>query len=53
MKQKQAHLKTIAVLVFLAIMSLLAYYFPLTLATIFLICASVGFYMAIYTLFKD
>jgi hypothetical protein len=53
MKQKQAHLKTIAALGIAAIMVLLAIYFSLTAIVVFTTIAFIAIYMATYTLFKD
>jgi uncharacterized membrane protein len=53
MKNKQAHLKTIAVLGITAIIVFLAISFPLTGMVVFAIAAFIAMYMAIYTLFKD
>ena len=50
---KQAHLKTIAVLGLTAIMVLLATYFPLTGIVVFTTIAFIAMYMAIYTFVKD
>jgi len=50
---KQAHLRTISVFGFLAIIILFAIYFPLTFSTLFLILALVATYIAIYQIFKQ
>jgi hypothetical protein len=50
---KQAHLKTIAVLGLTAIVVLLAIYFPLTAIAVLAIIAFIAMYMSIYTLFED
>jgi hypothetical protein len=51
--KKQAHLRTISVFGFLAIIILFAIYFPLTFSTLFLISAFVATYIAIYQIFKQ
>lgn len=53
MKQKQAHLKTISLLGIIAIIVLLAIYFPLPGLVLFSFASFIGMYMAIYTLLKD
>jgi hypothetical protein len=50
---KQAHLRTISVFGFLAIIILLAIYFPITVSTLLLILALVATYIAIYQIFKQ